>query len=356
MKPFSEEFTNIQTWIKSKKAPNFNNIAKVLNRKAPDRPTLFEFIISNESIVDALTSEIEYNPQDPNWECKRFVDAYHIAGYDYACVRSPSFHFATGKRHRKSTISLNDGHVIYDRQSFNNYKWMDPEAADYTWLDEMQTYMPDGMKLVVPGPDGVFEIVVKLVGYDNLCFMLYDEPELAQDLFNEVGSRCRRYYELCAKHEAVGAIMADDDWGFKTQTLLSVEQMKEYVLPWHKKIAETAHKAGKPVILHSCGNLKGVIDIVIDDIKYDGWHSFEDAILPVEDAYEKYGSRIAILGGIDVDFLCRSTPEEVYNRSCAILERSRERGGYGLGSGNSIPDYVPIANYLSMIAAAVFNR
>ena len=61
------------------------------------------------------------------------------------------------------------------------------------------------------------------------------------------------------------------------------------------------------------------------------------------------------MGGIDLDFVCRKTPEEVYNRSCAMLERSRERGGYALGSGNSIPNYVPYDNYIAMIAAATMN-
>jgi len=132
--------------------------------------------------------------------------------------------------------------------------------------------------------------------------------------------------------------------------------MRQYVIPWHIKITEAAHKAGKPITLHSCGNISELMGDVINDAKYDGWHSFEDTILPVEQAYKKYGGKIAILGGIDVDFLCRATPEEVYNRSCAVLDMSREYGGYALGSGNSIPDYVPIENYLAMIGAAVFNR
>ncbi|MCL2526840.1 MAG: hypothetical protein FWE42_00375 [Defluviitaleaceae bacterium] len=356
MMKFSNDFINIDTWISTKKTPDFTNIAKILKREKPSRPTLFEFIISNQNLLDALTQKIDYNRDDPLFDLKQLVDAYHIAGYDYACLRSPSFGFASGQRSYKASVSLNEGFVIHDRQSFEDYVWMEPEDAGYAWLDEMQAYMPKGMKMLVPGPDGVFETVLKLVGCDNLCFMLYDEPNLVRGLFDAVSSRYLRFYETCARHQAVGAMMSDDDWGFKTQTLLSVNHMREYVIPWHIKIAEAVHKAGKPVTLHSCGNIQGLMGDVIDKIKYDGWHSFEDTILPVEKAYEKYGGKIAILGGIDVDFLCRATPEQVYNRSCAMLDLSQERGGYGLGSGNSIPDYVPIENYLAMISAAVFNE
>ena len=86
-------------------------------------------------------------------------------------------------------------------------------------------------------------------------------------------------------------------------------------------------------------------------MKYDAKHSYEDTILPVEAAYQKYGGRIAILGGLDLDFVCRSTPEEVYRRAAAMVEQTKDRGGYALGTGNSIPEYTPVENFLAMIRA-----
>ncbi len=79
-----------------------------------------------------------------------------------------------------------------------------------------------------------------------------------------------------------------------------IAQMREYVTPWHKKIVELIHEAGRPAILHSCGNLVPLWEDIIDDIGYDAKHSYEDTILPVEEAYQTYGDRIAILGGIDM--------------------------------------------------------
>jgi len=73
--------------------------------------------------------------------------------------------------------------------------------------------------------------------------------------------------------------------------------------------------------------------------------------MPVEQAYDRYHKRIAILGGIDLDFVVRSTPEKVRQRSLAMLERSAHDGGYALGTGNSVPDYVPQVNYFAMIGA-----
>ena len=133
--------------------------------------------------------------------------------------------------------------------------------------------------------------------------------------------------------------------------MLSTEAMKRLVVPWHVEIAKTIHAAGKPAILHSCGQLREVMEDVITTIGYQAKHSYEDKIQPVEEAYEQYHDRIAILGGIDLDFVCRAEPAEIWERSAAMIERTASRGGYALGSGNSIPGYVPVENYLAMIAA-----
>ena len=53
--------------------------------------------------------------------------------------------------------------------------------------------------------------------------------------------------------------------------------------------------------------------------------------------------------------LCRKTPQEIYERSCKMLEKTQDKGGYALGSGNSIPYYVPFENYLAMISAVTVN-
>ncbi len=76
-------------------------------------------------------------------------------------------------------------------------------------------------------------------------------------------------------------------------------------------------------------------------------------MIPVEEAYERWHDRFAILGGIDVDFVCRSTPEQVYTRCRAMLERTAGRGGYALGTGNSVPSYVPDEQYFAILRAVV---
>lgn len=353
MKQFDSQFIDMKLYYENPRKPNFNNLLKILKREKPERPTLFEFFM-NEALYLKLVCQQEYSSNEMLYKHQIMIAAFKNAGYDYVTVCGSDFCFKTLKHQLKGqkSLSLNEGTVICDRESFEKYNWPDPNDFDYSRLEALSQYLPEGMKLIVFGPCGVLENVISLVGYDNLCYMLADDRELVQEVFDAVGSRLVKYYEICSPFQSVGAVISNDDWGFNTQTMLAVEDMKKYVIPWHKKIVEVIHASGKPAILHSCGRLDSVMDDIIDEIKYDAKHSYEDKIIPVEEAYEKWGSRIAILGGIDVDFICRSTPEEVYNRAVALLERTKNRGGYALGSGNSIPYYVPNENYLAMIAAA----
>ncbi len=339
---------------RAKDEPDFDNFLAVLQRQTPKRPTMFELFL-NEELYGILAGDTAGDaPEQMKW-LARTIAAMRNAGYDYIPGGIPGFHFDRGEREYRSTYSLNDGAVIVDRKSFDAYNWPDVELTNHAELDEVEAMLPAGMKVLVAGPCGVLENVIALVGYESLCLMIIDDEQLAYDIFEAVGSRLVAYYAKAVTYDSVGGVIGNDDWGFKSQTLLSPADMRRFVFPWHRDLVAAAHAVGKPAVLHSCGNRQQILDDIADDIKYDGVHSYEDAIQPVEDAYKQYGDRVAIFGGMDVDFMVRRTPEEVYRRSKAMLDQTAGQG-YALGSGNSIAPYIPRANYFAMVQAALDAR
>ena len=355
MKKFEQKFIDIDSVISMDNEPDFDNLLDVLKLKAPKRSVIFEFAI-NEGIIDLATKGLKYDENDPLLLNKKLADGFRILGYDHVCVWPTAFDFASNRnQHKKQSISINEGAVIHDRESFLAYQWNNPD--DYSDYDEilgmLTGYISGKQKVIVTGPGGVLEVVIMLVGYENLCLMIYDDPKLVHAIFKEVADRFCRHYEICGQYDIVGGMFSNDDWGFNTQTLMSTEDMRKYVFPWHKKIVAAAHKKNKPAILHSCGNAALIYGDIIDGIGYDGKHSYEDNIQSVEDAYEMLKGRIAVLGGMDLDFVTRKTPEEITQRAKAMLERASECGGYALGTGNSVPASVPFENYLAMIKAVL---
>jgi uroporphyrinogen decarboxylase len=88
-------------------------------------------------------------------------------------------------------------------------------------------------------------------------------------------------------------------------------------------------------------------------LKIDAKHSNEDQIAPFSSWIENYNDRIGLFGGFDLNLLILENPETIFK---TVLEQGttyrQMAKGYGLGSGNSIPEYVPVEGYRAMIEAA----
>ena len=331
-------------------APDFtHNLGALLRGDAPGRTVLFEFY-HNAPLMRSVAGDRPGEPDDV-----REIRAWAALGYDHANIGTRNgFGFRAGVKHRGQTISLNEGAVIADRTSFEGYAWPDAAGMDWSYLDTAAAALAPGQVLMASGPGGVLENVISLVGFEHLCELIADDPDLVQEVFDAVGSRLLAYYRIAAAHPRVGLLMSNDDWGFKTQTMLSPKQMRRFVFPWHERIVACAHQAGKPAVLHSCGNLAAVMDDVIDGMGYDGKHSYEDAICRVEEAFARWGSRIAILGGIDLDYLCRAKPVQIMERASSLIAASG--GRWAVGTGNSVPEWIPRESFLALVEAAVDGR
>ena len=330
--------------------PDFRNLEAVLEKREPKRPTLFEFFM-NERVYTALSGMAEVAAWDDLTRSMRLAAAFTRAGYDYVTLMCPwTFPLSQPARTHRSH-SLNHPSRLADRKAFDAYAWPDPGTYDYGYLKRLEDALPRGMGVLMCGPDGVLETATELVGYENLCLMLYDDPEFADMIFERIGGILLDFYTRVLEYPAVRGIISSDDWGFHTQTLISPAQLRRYVFPWHARFVGRAHEKGRYAILHSCGVYRPVLHDIVEVMHFDARHSYEDKIVPVEDAYEELRGRIAVLGGIDVDFLARRTPEEIFARAAALIQKTGCRG-YALGSGNSIPDYVPDVNYFAMLRAA----
>ena len=242
--------------------------------------------------------------------------------------------------------------LIETWEDFDNYPFPNIQNFDFFAFDYLNKNLPDGMGLIVSHAAGVFEHLSQIMSYEGLCMALYDQPDLVEALANEIGERIKEFYTHLLDLDKVIALFPGDDMGFRTGTLVAPDHLRKLVLPWHQEYADLAHKHNIPYFLHSCGNLYSIMEDLIEVVKIDGKHSFEDAILPVEKFQELYNPRIAVLGGIDINILARSTPRTIREKVNQLKETCGKIGRYAIGSGNSIPSYIPVENYLAMVNEA----
>lgn len=338
--------------------PDYRHFEQVMHNRRPDRLPLYEHIVSPE-VMERITGASFAGLLAGDDEADRREFFRHFCGFfrdqTYDTV---SFEVCIGQILPGETALSGGRGPIQDRADFDAYPWA--ELAELYWnvagprFDALAAELPAGMKAVGGVGNGVFELAESLVGLEYLPLMQVDDPPLYADLFNAIGDLvaglwaefCRR----CADGFVAGRF--GDDLGFRSSLLTNPATVRQHIIPQYRRVIDTVHAAGLTFLWHSCGCIFEIMDDVIA-LAIDAKHSNEDAIAPFDKWIELYGDRIGLLGGFDMDFLCSHDPDAVYERVVADGRRFRRTArGYALGSGNSIPAYVPADNYLAMLRAA----
>jgi len=342
--------------------PDAEAFLKNLRRQGTPRRVHFMELYQDAEVNEAVAQRFELarglSPDDPDFQIKKYIATQRFLGYDYCSVYVGGVAFVYNwestadpasdlKRESRSWMNEHRG-PIGSWEDFEKYPWPDPKKIDTSALEKFSRLVPDDMCLV--GHSGHFcENLVWLFGYETLCYLLYDDRKLVEAVAQRILAIEDAIFTVYLQFPRVQAIWHSDDLGFKTSLLLSADDMRHFVLSGHKQMAAKVHAAGRLSLLHACGNRAAILEDIISDVKFDALHSFEDTIEKVTDAKQRYGHRISLIGGIDVDFLCRASEPEIRRRVRETLDTCLPGGGYCLGSGNSIANYIPLDNYLTML-------
>jgi len=344
--------------------PDFEALRRnILRQGTPQRVhyvELFQDVEIKNMAVQRFDLAKGLDTNDPFFALRREIALQRFLGYDMIRVFVANFGFkgagvqaedtATPPGQKRARRNWHDEHrgPIQSWEDFEKYPWPDPAKADCSVLEWVEKNLPDDMAAYAL-TSHILEQPAILMGYETLCYKLCEEPDLAEAVFRKCGEIWTQMTRIFASFSRVGVIWGSDDMGFKTQTLISADDLRRLCLPWHKKAAQIAHDHGKLYFLHSCGNLKAIMEDLIEGVKIDARHSYEDVIEPAAEAKRAWGGRIAILGGIDVDFLARADEAAIRRRVRETLGACMPGGGYCLGSGNSVANYIPLENYLVML-------
>lgn len=374
-----------------KPEPDFDYLIKVISGlEKPNKVLSAELLIDEEVkqfIIENYFKEINYLPPVTLWGggskseinskekiktyelyYKNVIDFYYRMGYSLYSDMNFIINFEalnTLILETKDTSSLSKGNrywaaegggVIKSWDDFERFPWKDARSLIVEYESNMkylEKIIPDGMKIAVVG--SLFEEVLEwILGYEGFFYMIYDKPDLVEAIFNEVGLIMYDFYNLTITNNIVGCIWHADDFGYKSGSMVSTEHLNKWLFPWLKKYASIAHEHKKPFFLHSCGNKNDeIMNILIDVVKIDAIHAFEDASYPVIEAKEKWGDRIGMIGGIDIDKLARLDEISLRDYIKNILNLCVPNGRYVCGSGNSVCNYIPIKNYLIMLDEAL---
>jgi uroporphyrinogen-III decarboxylase len=336
--------------------PDYKNLLQVLHNERPARLPLYEHNIDAPFISKVLNEDLNPASLKPN----EFEDYYRkITGF----WKDMNY---DGLSYEAAICEILPGHgailggmagPIQTRDDFEKYPWKEvPEIFKRTYTPHFEAIckmMPAGMKAYGGCGYGIFEASQDLVGFEYLCVMQCLDPDLFRDLFVKIGDLWVELWQwvISNYHDIFVFYRMGDDLGHKTSTMLEPDIIRQHILPQYKRVIDLIHSSGKKFLLHSCGCIFPLMDDIIA-LGIDAKHSNEDQIAPFDEWIEKYSDRIGLFGGFDLNLLVLEKPEVIYDTVLrqGVLYREKAKG-YGLGSGNSIPEYIPVDGYMAMIEA-----
>lgn len=370
--PLKNPKPDIDTFLKGIKGevtPRKTLMCEYLIDDALMRPILVNYLgrkwIEKSEKTEYMGGQMEFTREDlmimNQWLDNQIAFWYHM-GYDYVRVEVstplPAVSLVTkdtatgNEEHNRAWQGLDMG-PVQTWEDFEKYPW--PEVNDDSFYihDYICRHLPDGMGFISCHAGGVYEHVSRVMGYTGMCIALMENPDLVKAVTDKIGGIIKRYNEGLLQFDRLISIFQGDDFGFKTGTLISPDDIRKYFIPWHRIYSRQAHDAGRLYLLHSCGKIDDIMNDLVYDVKIDGKHSFQDEIMSIGAYKKKWGDKITLLGGVDVHKLSVYSPDEIRKYVRGIIEECAPGGRFAIGAGNSITSYIPLENYLTMIDEAL---
>ena len=336
--------------------PDYHHIVDAASNIPAKRVPTYEHLIDLRIMEDVLGVRFREakngSLEDKRFYFKNYCEFQRRAGYDAVsfedCIGDVMPGMGSLYKHKEPEIR--------NRADFERYDWTAAEKEYkkrfYTDYEILREVMPEGMKAIGGPGNGIFECIQEIAGYENLCYIKYDDPELYADLFRAVGNTNYNVWKgFIENFSDVFCVMRfGDDLGYKCNTMISAEDIRRHVVPQYKRIVDMVHAAGKKFLCHSCGAIMSVMEDMIGTVGIDAKHSNEDQIAPYRFWVETYGDRIGNFGGIDTDIVCRGSEADVRKAVEDVFDVIDGHGGAAVGTGNSIPSYITTERYL------IFNK
>lgn len=192
---------------------------------------------------------------------------------------------------------------------------------------------------------GIFPTILSM-GLETFCAALYED----RDLVEEVLDRYTEWTVAVARRVCglgFDAYVSTDDMAFGTGPFFSPAVFRQLVLPRFRRVAE--HIA-IPWIVHSDGDVRLFLDDLVE-LGIAGLHPIEKAAMDIRALKGAYGSRLCLLGNVDLNLLGMATPAEVDAEVRGLIRDLAPGGGYIVTSGNSLAGYLLPDNVRALSAA-----
>jgi len=341
----------------------YERLRKTLAHQQPDRPPIHSW----------LTSEVQTSLESHFQRCFGNGNVLDILDVDFRWV-GPRWKQQECAVPAPAASALPNG--IYQDVRVKPLAWIrtlddvsrykperDPEAFDFSVLADMCKATAPFIRVF--GSPGLFDIVNGLGarGFgleDLLCNILTEDPVTVA----VVDKHLEHDYEFCrrgleAGHGQIEILHIGEDCGNQRAALFPPSFFRTFFAPRLRRFADLAHRHGAACMLHSCGSMRELLPILIDEVGLD----IQDACQPEAAGMEPeglkrdFGGRITFCGMLSLQkTLTHGTPEDCRREARRLIDRIGEGGGYIFSPANTITKDTPLENILAAYEVATGKR
>ncbi|MBM4048080.1 MAG: hypothetical protein FJ279_23510, partial [Planctomycetes bacterium] len=128
------------------------------------------------------------------------------------------------------------------------------------------------------------------------------------------------------------------------------KQFRDIFFPALKIQCEEVKAIGSPMLFHSCGNNRLILDQMVE-AGIDLYQAIQ-TVEKIDEIKQLYGQKITLMGGVDSDTLCRGTVEDVRREARFAIRHCAPGGGFILASSHSVMIACKHDNFMAMLDAA----
>jgi len=195
---------------------------------------------------------------------------------------------------------------------------------------------------------GPFWQVREWVGFENLCTLFYDDPELVRDMIAFWDDYIGRLLKRVLQCVTPDVVHLSEDMAYKSFSMISPAMAREFLQPTWRHWGEIARGAGVPVYaMDSDGFIGELIPLWIE--------AGINACDPIEVAAgndlpsfrRQFGAHMAYSGGVDKRAMARGGA--TLAAEIARLRPVIDAGGYIPGCDHGVPADVPWPHYVEYV-------
>lgn len=321
-----------------------------------------EYIKKKFSITQLRFWNVDLHGMDP-WGLKKFNLKTIKAPPEYP----KSIMFPWDGRIWKSTKQVDTGlpYVWYEDGYFRTpqivYEYWDKYGKPIDLINNKVDYSPKIWENYVkslepylypmaPLPIALHESLFEGMTIPRVAYYMRKKPQFIHEVMNELN---KVNLEIIKRFSEAGVdiVFYFDDLGYKQRSIFSIEQFKEFILPYYKEIYQLCKKHGMFVIQHSCGYIDKLLPHMVD-AGLNGIQALEPAAgVDLARLKDTLGDKITFLGGIDSsNILNFGNPKDVNEEVKRCIKAAAQGGGYFAGPSHNILN-VPWKNILALRAA-----